>query len=298
MNIKPALRSNRTCEAMTGLSISEFNDLVPLFLSVDREERIKRKLDRKISYGSGRPGQLKTVEEKLFAVLFYLKTYPTFDVLSFFLGLDRSNSFRNVSFLIHVLEVTLKRRFVLPERRINSVEEFIRLHPEVKDIFPDGTERRVQRPKNKKKQNKLYSGKKKAHSRKNIIIAGEHKEILVLTKTKSGRRHDKRLLDKEGVENIPPGVTAWVDTGFMGLSRIHPNTQIPKKKGAGKALTLEEKENNRIISGIRVVSEHALAGIKRLNCVRQVYRNKIINLDDTFMLLASGLWNYHLDHSS
>lgn len=298
MNIKPALKSNRSCEALTGLTIDEFNDLISQFSAVYREEKIKTKTDRRIRYGSGRISNLKTIEEKLFATLLYLKNYPTFDVLGFFIGLDRSNSFRNIHFFIHVLEITLKRKFVLPERRINSVEEFLRLHPEAKDVFLDGTERRVQRPKSKNKQNKLYSGKKKTTTRKNIILSTENKQILVLTKTKSGRRHDKRLFDKEGVENIPPEVTIWTDTGFNGVQHLHPKIQIPKKRTKGKPLTLEEKNNNRIISGIRVVGEHAIAGIKRLNCVSQVYRNKLINLDDTFMLLASGLWNYHLSYST
>jgi hypothetical protein len=294
MNLKPALKSNRTCEALTGLTVWEFKNLIWQFEPVYKEEKIKSKKDRKIKYGSGRISNLGTIEEKLFAILFYLKNYPTFDVLGFFLGLDRSNSFRNTRFLIHVLEITLKRRLVLPKRKITSVEEFIKLHPQVKDIFLDGTERRIQRPRNKKRQNKLYSGKKKTTTRKNIIISSEKKEILYLTPTKSGRRHDKRLLDKYGVENIPKEVTAWVDTGFSGLERIHTNTQIPKKKPKGGKLTQAEKDNNKIISGIRVVGEHAISGIKRLSCVTHVYRNKLINLDDTFMLLASGIWNYHL----
>lgn len=298
MNIKPALKSNRSCEALTGMTGDEFNDLLPQFAAVYKEEKIKRKTDRKIGYGSGRISHLKTIEEKLFAVLFYLKNYPTFDVLGFFINLDRSNSFRNINFLIPVLEITLKRKFVLPERKINSVEEFLRLHPEVKDIFLDGTERRVQRPKSKSKQNKLYSGKRKTTTRKNIVLSTENKRILVLTRTKSGRRHDKRLFDKEGVENIPPNTTIWTDTGFNGVQHKHPKTQIPKKRTKGKPLTLEEKENNRIISGLRVIGEHAIAGIKRLGCVTQVYRNKLINRDDTFMLLAAGIWNYHLSYST
>jgi hypothetical protein len=39
------------------------------------------------------------------------------------------------------------------------LEDIFRQHPEIKDIFVDGTERRVQKPKNRKRRNKLYSGK-------------------------------------------------------------------------------------------------------------------------------------------
>lgn len=297
MNIKPALRSDRCAEALIGLKVREFEALVPLFEALYHEERRKRNPDRQTAYGAGRIGHLRTIEEKLFLVLFYLKNYPTYDVLGFFSNLNRSNSYRQVVFLMMVLEKTLGRKLVLPKRQINSVDEFLKLYPEIKDVFLDGTERRTQKPGSLKRRKKLYSGKKKATTRKNVVVSDEKKRVLILTPTKSGRRHDKRLLDKELnlVRSLPPEVTAWTDTGFKGLEKIHPNTQIPKKKEKNRPLTAEEKENNKIIAGIRVVSEHALAGIKRLNCVSQTYRNRLPNLDDSLMLLAAGLWNYHLE---
>lgn len=174
------------------------------------------------------------------------------------------------------------------------MEEFIAAFPEIKDVFIDGTDRRVQRPKNPKKQSKLYSGKRKATTRKNIVIANEKKEILYLTPTKSGRRHDKKLLDKSGIENLPKEVCAWVDTGFIGLTKTHANTQIPKKHTKKKPLTNQEKENNRLISSFRTVVEHAICGMKRLKATTDVYRNRKVNFDDTLMLLSAGIWNYHL----
>ncbi|WP_440866492.1 hypothetical protein [Symbiopectobacterium purcellii] len=47
-----------------------------------------------------------------------------------------------------VLEMTLGRECVLPARQIRSAEEFFRAFPGVKDVFIDGTERPVQKPKN------------------------------------------------------------------------------------------------------------------------------------------------------
>lgn len=63
--------------------------------------------------------------------------------------------------LLPILEKALDRKFVLPKRQIGTMDEFIKLFPEVKDIFVDATERVVQRPKDNKKQKRLYSGKKK-----------------------------------------------------------------------------------------------------------------------------------------
>jgi hypothetical protein len=49
-----------------------------------------------------------------------------------------------------ILEMTLGKHVSLPKRRINSVEEFFELFPEAKEVFLDGTERRVQKPRNLK----------------------------------------------------------------------------------------------------------------------------------------------------
>ncbi len=294
MNISSALRSVRTSKSLTGLTPSEFWNLVPLFEANFLEQRNILLLNRTRKVGGGRKGHLPTSADKLFAALLYLKSYPTFDLLGFMLNMERTRACRNIHLLLPVLEKTLGRQLVLPKRQIRSVEEFLTLFPEVKDVFIDGTDRRVQRPRNPKRQNKLYSGKRKATTRKNIVVADEKKEILYLTPTKSGRRHDKRLLDKSGIENLPPEITAWVDTGFVGLAKTHPNVQIPKKHTKRRPLTYEEKENNRLISSLRVVVEHAICGIKRMRAVTDVYRNKKVNFDDTLMLLSAGIWNYHL----
>lgn len=295
MNISSALKSNRLCAAMTGCTIGEFTNLVPVFSSVFDAMKRERNPKRTRKFGGGRKSALRTSEEQLFFSLFYLKAYPTVDVLSFLVGFDRSNACRNAQFLFSVLTRALGRKLVLPKRQIRSVEEFFREFPEAKDIFIDGTERRVQKPVSQKRRKKLYSGKKKATTRKTVVISDETKRILVLTPTKSGRRHDKRLFDKAmGGTTIPPSVTAWTDTGFQGLQKDHVNTMMPTKATKYHRLTEEEKTENRLISGIRVLSEHAIAGIKRFRATSDVYRNRIANLDDTFMLLSAGLWNYHL----
>ena len=240
---------------------------------------------------------MPTVESKLFFILFYLKTYPTFDVLRFMTDRDRGKCCRSVQILLLALKKTLGREIVLPERKINSVEEFLEKFPEVKDVFLDGSERRIQRPKDKKRQNKLYSGKKKATTRKNVIVSDENKRILFLSPTKSGRRHDKRIIDKS-ILKIPDGVGKWADTGFLGLDKLFENVVIPKKSTKKNPLTLADKANNKVISSIRVVVEHALSGIKRFRILTDTLRNKIGLFDDMIIEICSGLWNFHLRYTS
>ena len=67
----------------------------------------------------------------------------------------------------------------MPARRINSPEEFLRKFPQIKDVFVDGTERRVNKPKKIKTRNKLYSGKKKTFTSKHVVMVDENKFIII-----------------------------------------------------------------------------------------------------------------------
>jgi hypothetical protein len=295
MYIASALRTDRMCKALTGLTVSEFNNLAVDFEWNYKEYEAKRKKDRVRKIGGGRTSKLETVKEKLFYVLWYMKTYPTFDVASFSVGFARSSACTWMHDLLPILEQTMKRKLVLPVRRISDPEEYFRLFPEAKEVFVDAVERLKQRPKKKKAQNKTYSGKKKAHTRKSVVVTDKKKRILVVTKQKSGRRHDKRLADKESVfEMIPKKITVFTDTGFQGEQKTHPNICMPKKKSKGNPLTYDEKEMNKLISSYRVLVEHAIGGIKRFRCMSEKLRNRKAFIDDTFILLSSGLWNYHL----
>lgn len=294
MNTNKIFTNPRLTKALTGLSQAEFENLLPAF---ERAwHHIHRNIpNRKRAVGGGKKGKLPTATDKLAFILLYLKCYPTYDLLGFLTGRERTRCCRSVQSLLPVLEIALGRKLALPKRKISSVDEFFRVFPEAKEVFIDGTERRVQKPKNPKRRAKFYSGKKKATTRKNIIVSDERKRILVLTPTKSGRRHDKRIADKfQIIQNIPQDVIIWTDTGFQGIQHIHPHTVMPVKAAKKKPLTHEQKQNNRTIASIRVLSEHAIGGMKRLKAASDVYRNRLPNLDDTFNLLAAGLWNFHL----
>lgn len=295
MNIRAALRTDRMCKALTGLTVGEFETLLIDFTWNYVEYEAKKKPKRKRKIGGGAHGILETIEDKCFYSLLYLKTYPTFDVASFYVGFSRSKACEWAHRLFPVLEQTMQRKLVLPQRKISDPEEFLRLFPEIKEVFVDGVERLKQRPKKKKAQQKAYSGKKKAHTRKSVVVSDNKRRILVVTKQKSGRRHDKRLADKESVfENIPKKIPVYADTGFIGVAKNHQNILIPKKRTKKNPLTHQDKEMNKLISSYRVLVEHAIGGLKRYRCMSEKLRNHKPCIDDTFLLLSAGLWNYHL----
>lgn len=295
IEVSRLMRSDRACRALLGVNQGELERLLVSFKSALIHVRFRERNDRINSMGAGNPGRLRTSMDKLVFILLYCKVYPTHDVMGFFYSLDRSQSCRWVKKLLPVLEKALGYASALPKRKISSIEEFFQAFPAAKDVFVDGSERPVQKPSKRKARTKTYSGKKKQTTRKIIIITDENKRIGYLSKSKSGRRHDKKIFDKNDLgPHIPPNVTVWADSGFQGLKKQHPNSMIPKKSSKNKPLTEAEKQENKIISGIRITVEHALAGVKRLACMAHIYRNRVAKTDDKFAQIACGLWNFHL----
>lgn len=281
--------------AVLGVTRDEFFKLLPVFSGCLLERRIHLTPNRRRKAGGGRKGDLPADEDKLFYILMYVKLHPAYDALAVLTNHYRSKCGDSVKLLLPVPEKTLGRQPVLPKRPGYSLEEIFRQNPDIKDVFMDGSERRVQKPGNVKKRNKLYSGKKKATTGKVIIVSDRRKRILCMSKTKSGRRHDKRIADEERIfSGIPPHAAVWPDRGFQGAQKQHINIVMPAKAGKNKPLTAKQKEDNGVISGIRVVSEHAIGGFKRFKAASDIYRNKLPNFDDLLTEVSIGLWNFHL----
>jgi hypothetical protein len=110
---------------------------------------------------------------------------------------DRSQLQRWVTTNLPILETALVRKAVLPKHKITSVEGFLRLFPQVKDVLVDGTERLVHRPIGKDVQKPYYSGKRKGHRAKNIVVIPSRKRVLMLSKTFPGSPHDKTGTNEE-----------------------------------------------------------------------------------------------------
>jgi len=300
INVKRALGDNRLMLALTGVTLQEFQGLIPAFARIWLEEKRKyhEKNAKEREFGGGRKGFLRTIPEKLFFVLFYHKCYPTYDLASLIFDCNRSNACRRQFGLSKVLEKTLGKRLALPKRKMRTLEEFFEAFPEAREVFIDGTERPIQRPKNKKRQRADYSGKKKRHMRKNIIIITRKKRVNFLSPTVHGRENDFTILKKEASPDcMPKRVRKHLDLGFKGFDKQFPghNISMPKRKPRTRDLTRFAKEQNKKKASVRVLAEHALAGVKRLKIVSDVFRNRKKNFDDQVMLISCGLWNYHLD---
>jgi DDE superfamily endonuclease len=104
----------------------------------------------------------------------------------------------------------------------------------------------------------------------------------------------KRLLMKKAPHTLPT-LVCIKDTGFQGYEPEGVKTLQPQKKPKGRELTPEQKEQNRLISSIRIVIEHIIAGIKRCRIVKDLFRNTKEKYDDLVMEIACALHNFRVD---
>jgi DDE superfamily endonuclease len=111
------------------------------------------------------------------------------------------------------------------------------------------------------------------------------------SETSPGRIHDKRI--GEGEEpGFPPGSGLFQAPRFQGYHPSGVTIYQPKKKPKGQELTPAEKGENQLLSSIRILVEHILAGIKRGRIVKDILRNTQRFFAEQVMEIACGLHNF------
>jgi hypothetical protein len=124
-----------------------------------------------------------------------------------------------------------------------------------------------------------------------LIVDIEERRVRSLSPTYAGRIHDKRICDEEDY-TFPPGCVLFKETGFQGFEPEQVATYQPQKKPRNHALSAEAQAENQIISSIRILVEHVIAGGKRCRIVHDVLRNTKAHFDDLVMEIACGLHNF------
>ena len=163
------IRDDRQMKALTGLSQVQFNSLLPAFSDIYQAAQQKTYEDgvksgtRRRKPGGGSKGKLPTMAEKLQFVLYYYKTYPTFDVLSTQFAMARSKAHENLHKLSPMLYDTLVHLELMPYRELATPEELKAALQGADRLLIDATERAYHRSQDEAKQREHYSGKKTAY---------------------------------------------------------------------------------------------------------------------------------------
>jgi DDE superfamily endonuclease/Helix-turn-helix of DDE superfamily endonuclease len=233
--------------ALTGLTLQEFQLLLAAFQrSYERlyfSDRTLAGRPRLRFPGGGRPAALHRPEQKLLFILVYVKTYPLQVVMGELFGMSQAQVNHWIHRLLPVLRSALDDLGVLPERNPTHFAQCQSASGAESRLVIDGTERRRQRPKNPEKQALHYSGKKKTHTDKNVVIVHlQSKRVGYLSQTYVGKTHDKKIADSEGI-SFPRNTELYKDTGFQGYEPLVKKTYQPKKKAARTGVNTRREAN-------------------------------------------------------
>lgn len=162
LNISAALQDDRQLRSLIGLDLQAFEVLLKEFIACLKEAQTKRKpkKHRQRKPGGGRKSAIGSSEHQLIFILFYLKNYPTYDVLAFMFNISRACSCMSVKRLLPILEQALKNLKVLPKRMSDPPEELLQLIESVGHVLIDATERPIQRPQKPARQKNTTAGRK------------------------------------------------------------------------------------------------------------------------------------------
>ncbi len=281
--------------AATSLTLEEFLQLLPAFQAAYEKhypsDRTREGQPRQRRVGGGAKSVLQSSADQLLFILVYQKTHPlqTMHALHFELSQPQANYW--IHHLLPVLQHALAALDVMPEREASRVATSPLAREGGPELAIDGTERRRQRPQDAIVQQEHYSGKKKAHTDKNILLINETtSKVVYLGPTEPGKTHDKKAADQAQIA-YPINATLDKDTGFQGYEPAGVLTQQPKKKPKGQELSVGEQLLNHLFSSARVVVENVIAGVKRCRIVKDVLRLTKANVSDLVMEIACGLHN-------
>ena len=304
--------------SITGMTLTDFQRLLPefeqAFQLIEQERKtltVRTKTERKRRVGGGVKFTHQLTDQVLMLLLYY-RLYLTQDFMTLLFKVESKSAVcRNIQLMRAVCEAVLPvperaRRRVLElakkvhqerTKRISSMEEFKEAYPELTFLI-DGVEQEKRKPKDKQKRKDDYSGKKKKHTRKQIVTATPAGIIVDQSPSIGGRAHDFCVFtedhQKRGVlkELSEVRATLYGDSGFQGIDDLGLPTQnrIIKRGRRNHPLTQDEKKLNRLRASVRIKIEHTLSRRKKYRIAAEVYRNRDADYDQA-MNIVSGLVN-------
>jgi hypothetical protein len=177
------------------ISIARSMASFPLFASattsrsgcVCKKDLVGKKRKRKA--GGGRKGALANIEQKLLFGLVYQKSYPVQSIMGELFGMGQTQANEWIHSLLPILKQALDDLGYEPERDPKKFKESEQDRKDAATSIIDGTERRRQRPKDAEKQALHYSGRKKIHSDKNLIVATAKKKTSFFSEPNLSRQN-------------------------------------------------------------------------------------------------------------
>src|SRR5262249_42194188 len=156
------------------------------------------------------------------------------------------------------------RRLPDPGRkRRRKLDDLLRDTPELAVVI-DTFEQRVQRPRHKTQADKLYSGKKKAHTLKSQVAVDEETgQVMDVADSVAGPTADTTVLAQSTLmDRLPEGVGGIGDLAYVGIDKLGKGS-APRRKPRGQARPPDDVLYNTAFSKRRIIVEHAIGRMRR-----------------------------------
>ena len=277
-------RSAAVFPSLFGVTAAEFETLFADYEAARDRLRAASRTTRRGTPRVRKPGggDAPKLDDRtqLLLALFWLRIYPTYEVLGFFFALHKTNARHTARAVLAVLRTLDTFPFDEPDpatrTRVGSSAEVMAAFPDVRLVI-DGKEQRTQRPAGYSQQKPYYSGKKKAHTLKSQVAVTPGGRIESVSDSFPGSTHDLTVLRLTAVlDRLPAGAGAMMDKGYVGIGGDHPDLPlvVPAKAARNRPLTDEQKAGNLVIASHRIVVEHVMAQLNRFEALTQTYRHR------------------------
>ena len=267
LNIKKLSHRPQAFRRLCGLSPQQFQSLINQLEPRWELAQYQRQawLGRQRVIGGGRTRKL-TLDQSLFMLLVYYRTYANHLFMGMVMGLDDSN----VGRYFKRLEPVLAQVFKIPQRTV-------RLSPdEIKTLIVDATEQETQ-----KRLGTGYSGKRQRQTLKTQVVVNQQGVVKTVSRSIAGNVHDKKLYDRTRLYVRAPAGSQRLkfkaDLGYLGTTG-----DLPVRKPLHRPLMMHERYFNRQHAKVRIIIEHVFAHLKQSRILQDRYRNPVNRYNLTF----------------
>ena len=168
--------------SMTGLTVHEFEDLLADLgprEEAAQQERSAAAARRRALGGGAKPRY--ALRERLLMTLVWLRLYLTGEAMGVLFAVDKSTVLRTTRPLLRLLRERGQETLGWPEEAQGLLDEADGV------AIVDATEQRVERARDHATQKAHDSGKKKAHTRKMLVVVNDHGRLRYVSPRSRGR---------------------------------------------------------------------------------------------------------------
>lgn len=234
----------------------------------EQQAEIERQKIRVNAKGGGRK-PLLSIDAEVCMCLFYLRHYPTFEVLGLQFGVSKTEANDTVHYWLRILRVLLPASLLEQVEAHSSDYALVQEWLSELQLIVDSLEQARERPGDNEEQRSYFSGKKQQHTFKSqIVTLPLGKDLVDVSAGAKGPTSDINLF-RERQSRFAPGQGFDGDKAYVGAQ----NVQTPHKKPRGKELTEQQKvENKEFSSTRRIFVEHVIRLLRIFRIARERFR--------------------------